>query len=122
MELKRISRSKSFEMVNGFGLKSWDKFGLEADITTGEDPIQLYKELDTIIEQAHKESYPEISFVAGNAPVPIIHVDKPEKPLIEELEACTTYADIQSFRFTVKNDAEKAVYERKLTELSPKNQ
>jgi hypothetical protein len=42
--------------------------------------------------------------------------------MIEEMEDCGTYADIQSFRFTVKNDAEKAVYERKLTELSPKNQ
>ena len=59
MELKKISRSKSFEMVNGYGLKSWDKFGLEADITTGEDPIQLYKELDAIIEQSFKESYPD---------------------------------------------------------------
>ena len=46
-------------MVNGYGLKSWDKFGLEADITTGEDPIQLYKELDAIIEQSFKESYPD---------------------------------------------------------------
>jgi hypothetical protein len=121
MVLTKITRSKSFEMVNGFGLKSWDKFGLEADITTGEDPIQLYKELDAIIEQAHKESYPEISFVAGNAPVPVVEVHKPQISIIEELEACTTYADIQSFRFTVKNDAEKAVYERILEELSPKN-
>ena len=59
MILTKISRSKSFEMVNGYGLKSWDKFGLEADITTGEDPIQLYKELDAIIEQSFKESYPD---------------------------------------------------------------
>lgn len=59
MILTKISRSKSFEMVNGYGLKSWDKFGLEADITTGEDPIQLYKELDAIIEQYFKESYPD---------------------------------------------------------------
>lgn len=59
MVLTKISRSKSFEMVNGYGLKSWDKFGLEADITTGEDPIQLYKELDAIIEQSFKESYPD---------------------------------------------------------------
>ena len=121
MVLTKISRSKSYEMMNGFGLKQWDKYGIEADLGENEDPKDCYKQLGQLIDETHRENNPEISFVAGNAPVPIIHVDKPEKPLIEELEACTTYADIQSFRFTVKNDAEKAVYERKLEELSPKN-
>ena len=59
MELIKISRSKSFEMINGFGLKRWDKFGLEAGISANEDPIQLYKELDAIIEQSFKDSYPD---------------------------------------------------------------
>lgn len=121
MELKKIFRSKSFEMLNGYGLKYWEKYGIEGELADKEDPLNAYVELGKIIDEAHKESNPEISFVAGNVPVPVVHVDKPIMSLIEELEASSTYADIQSFRFTVKNEEEKAVYERKLNELSPKN-
>jgi hypothetical protein len=120
MQLTKISRSKSFEMLNGYGLKYWDKLGIEADLGENEDPKECYKELGQLIDETHRENNPEISFVAGNAPVPVVQ-DKPEKPLIEELEACATYADIQSFRFTVKSADEQAVYSRKLEELSPKN-
>jgi hypothetical protein len=37
------------------------------------------------------------------------------------MRACATYADIQSYRFTIKNADEQAVYETKLNELTPKN-
>ena len=110
-------------MVNGFGLKSWDKFGIEGDLSENENPLEAYKELGKIIDETFKESYPNAIPQALSEP-PEKQVDKPTdkiKPLIEELEECTTYADIQSFRFTVKNEEEKTVYERKLTELSPKN-
>lgn len=118
MELKKISRSKSFEMVNGYGLKSWEKFQLEGDLAEQENPLEAYVELGKIIDEAFKEAHPK-----STEPMPQeIQVDKPTKTMIEEMEDCGTYADIQSFRFTVKNDAEKAVYERKLEELSPKNQ
>lgn len=87
MELKKISRSKSFEMVNGYGLKSWDKFGLEADITTGEDPIQLYKELDAIIEQSFKESYP----------------DNPNQERVKQVEAKPVTDEVQAILDGINN-------------------
>jgi len=48
--------------------------------------------------------------------------DKIERTMIEEMEACSSYPEIQSFRFTIKDADEQAVYDRKLNELSPKNQ
>lgn len=121
MELIKISRSKSFEMVNGFGLKIWDKLSAEMSIAVGEDPKLGYKAMDDLIEEVHRESYKELSLVADNTPVPVVDLDNPTKTMIEEMEACNNYADIQSFRFTVKNDEEQAVYEQKFNELSPKN-
>ena len=87
MQLTKISRSKSFEMVNGYGLKSWDKFGLEADITTGEDPIQLYKELDAIIEQSFKESYP----------------DNPNQERVKQVEAKPVTDEVQAILDGINN-------------------
>lgn len=121
MELTKISRSKSFEMVNGFGLKLWDKFALEGDLGENENPLDAYNELGKIIDQAHKEANQTLSFVADNVPVPERQIDRPQQSMIEEMEACFTLTDIQSFRFTVKNADEQAVYSRKLEELSPKN-
>ena len=117
MELKKISRSKSFEMVNGFGLKSWEKFQLEGDLAEQENPLEAYVELGKIIDEAFKEAHPKSVEQMPQE----IQVDKPTKTMIEEMEACDTYTDIKSFQFTIKNEQEKAVYERKLTELSPKN-
>jgi len=59
MELTKISRSKSFEMTNGFGLKHWDKLGAEMSLTPGDDPKMAYKVMDELIEETHKESYRE---------------------------------------------------------------
>ena len=108
MELKKISRSKSFEMVNGYGLKHWDKFGLEGELAENENPIQAYKELDAMIMQAHKESYPALSVVADNVPVPEVQVKEPETKLTKEerqkaeIASCTDKTVLASYRLIVK--------------------
>lgn len=112
MKITNISRSKSYEIATPFGLKVWDKIGAEGTLSDNEDPKECYRTLDKLIEETHKESLKEWG------ELPIQHVQQSEKSMIEEMEACTTYADIQSFRFTIKNADEQAVYERKLSELN----
>ena len=107
-------------MVNGYGLKSWDKLSAEMTIEHGENPKDGYKAMDDLIEEVHRKSYQTLSFVADNVPVPELQIGKEQRSMIEEMEVCTTFDEINSFRFTVKNEEEKAVYEKKLTELSPK--
>ena len=105
MVLTKITRSKSFEMVNGFGLKSWDKFGLEADLSPNEDPIQLYKELDSIIDQAHKESYPDVP-IYEDAQVPEKQVDKPTDKIqgwIQVIELTDNLNSLGRFKNSVDN-------------------
>lgn len=77
MELTKISRSKSFEMVNGFGLKHWDKLSAEMTINPGEDPKEGYKVMEDLINEVHKESYSEFG------ELPIIQIGEKSKPMMD---------------------------------------
>lgn len=119
MELTKISRSKSFEMVNGYGLKSWDKFGVEGDLGENESPLEAYNELGKIIDQAHKDSYPALSFVADNPTVPEVQVEKEQpKSLVEQIKSCTELKVLESYRLIAKvNPETQQAYDNKLKEL-----
>lgn len=106
-----IDRIKISQEVNFLGMPTW--IGMEASLLPDENEKDGLKALQKSITDYLQEE---------NKPPKSKWKDEPEfnKPVIEQMESCTTYADIQSFRFTVKNEEEKAVYERKLTELSPK--
>lgn len=114
MELKKISRSKSFEMVNGYGLKRWEKFGIEADLENNEDPIEGYKQLDLIIDQAYKDSYkPE--------PLKEIQVSKPtpEYSMIAAINLCTTIEVLKTFEKLAKSKPEfQTAYNNRLNQLA----
>ena len=77
MELIKISRSKSFEMINGFGLKHWDKLSAEMSINLGEDPKEGYKAMEDLINEVHKDSYSEWG------ELPVIQVGERTKPMMD---------------------------------------
>lgn len=110
-----IDRIKISQEINFNGLPTW--IGMEASLLPDEDEKDGLRKLQKSItdyQQEEAKAYGQSNWVKKNTNTPTFS-------LIEELEACNTYADIQSFRFTVKNDDEKTVYERKLNELSLKN-
>lgn len=122
MQLTKISRSKSFEMVNEFGLKYWDKIGIEADLGENEDPKECYQLLGQLIDETHKEKTSEISFVAGNPPVSVVQVERlkmsPEEELIQNINSCTTLDGehgLLSYRIPASlNPATKSAYDLKV--------
>mgnify|MGYP007125634825 CR=1 FL=1 len=118
MILTKISRSKSFEMVNGYGLKSWDKFGLEADLSPNEDPIQLYKELDAIIEQSFKESYPDTPNQERVKQVDKTPVSDEIQGTLLEIEKCLTPDELSGFWLVCKGNLTlSAAYKSKEKQL-----
>lgn len=119
MILTKISRSKSFEMVNGYGLKKWEKFGIEADLEKNEDPIEGYKQLDLIIDQAYKDSYkPE--------PPKEIQVDKPTDKIqgwIQVIELTQNVPALERFKPQVDKANDKKLteaYNKQLEKLTNK--
>ena len=96
MVLTKISRSKSFEMVNGYGLKSWQKFSLEGELAEQESPLKAYTELGKIIDEAFKEANPKVV-----EPPKEIQVDKkptPESNMITAITSCTEVKVLETFR------------------------
>lgn len=108
-----IDRIKISQEINFNGLPTW--IGIEASLLPDEDEKEGLRKLQKSITDYQTE---EAKAYGQSKWAKTEHL--PIKSLTEEMESCTTYADIQSFRFTVKNDDEKAVYEKKLTELTPK--
>jgi len=99
----QIDRIKISQEINFNGMPTW--IGIEAALLPDEDEKDGLRAIQKIITEYHQEetkAYSQSNWAKKDTSKPILS-------LIEELEACTTYADIQSFRFTVKNDAEKVV-------------
>ncbi len=88
--------------------------GIEATLLPDEnekDGLRSLQKSITDYQQEEQKAYSQSKWAKST----------PVKSMIEEMEACTTLTEIQSFRFTIKNADEQAVYETKLTELTPKN-
>ena len=120
MILTKISRSKSFEMVNGFGLKSWEKFQLEGDLAEQENPLEAYVELGKIIDEAFKEAHPK-----STEPMPQeIQVDKPtpKDNMITAITTCTEVATLETFRKLAASKPEfQKAFDNRLKELQPRH-
>ena len=118
MILTKISRSKSFEMVNGFGLKSWEKFQLEGDLAEQENPLEAYVELGKIIDEAFKEAHPK-----STEPMPQeIQVDKPtpKDNMITAITTCTEVATLETFRKLAASKPEfQKAFDNRLKESQP---
>ena len=116
----------SYQRVYPLGSYSTERIGLEATLDEGENPETALSHLKILVEELHQEtlkSLPTDDFRGTHVRNVVEEpVDKIERTMIEEMEACSSYPEIQSFRFTIKDADEQAVYDRKLNELSPKNQ
>ncbi len=119
MVLTKISRSKSFEMVNGYGLKSWQKFSLEGELAEQENPLEAYVELGKIIDEAFKEANPKVV-----EPPKEIQVDKkttPESNMITAITTCTEVATLKTFEKLAKsNEKFQQAYDETMIKLTNK--
>ena len=119
MQLTKISRSKSFEMVNGYGLKSWQKFSLEGDLAEQENPLEAYTELGKIIDEAFKEANPTVPEQPKE-----IQVKKPDNPvsnMITAITTCTTIDTLKTFEKLAKSKPEfKKAYDETMELLTNK--
>jgi hypothetical protein len=122
MKLSQIS----YQRVYPLGSYSTERIGLEATLDEGENPETALSHLKILVEELHQETLKSLSTddFRGTHVRNVVEEpqDKIERTMIEEMEACSSYPEIQSFRFTIKDADEQAVYDRKLNELSPKNQ
>ena len=81
MEIKKISRSLSYEMINAAtGLKLWDKLSAETEISEGDNPKEVYNHLKKLIEEVHQESFQNMeSFLVNDSCLPAIDYKEQDK-------------------------------------------
>lgn len=106
---------KISQEINFNGMPTWVSIG--ATLLPEDNVIESLKSLQKDITEYHQTEEGLFSKSKFSKAEDI----KPTKTLMEEMAECTTYADIQSFRFTVKNKEEQQVYENKLQSLQTKN-
>ena len=123
MEFIKITRSLSYEMVNGFGLKLWDKLGAEMEVSPTDNPKEGYSHMKLLIEEVHKESFPgiESTLVQDSYEVPNKQVDKKADPvsnMITAITTCTTIDTLKTFEKLAKSKPEfQTAYDNRLKEL-----
>lgn len=124
MKLIEVSRSLSFEMVNPYGTKLWDKLGAKMELSENEDPMEAYKAMDELMKEAHKKSY------AIDFELPIVDVrqeaynnieqqvafDKEWEEIRQKLEAIVTKEEAQAYlegtTFSMSLEAKKIINQK----------
>jgi hypothetical protein len=120
MKIEPIDYSASYESVNEYGLKRWEKIGIGATITENDDPIQCLQELKNKVEQFHRESNKTLSIVADNVPVLEVQVVKtPKQSMIEAITTCTEVATLKTFEKLAKSKPEfQQAYDETMIKLT----
>lgn len=105
MKIQPIDYSASYESVNNWGLKRWEKISIGATISEDEDPIKCLQELKDKVEQFHRESNKTLSIVADNVPVPEVQVEKEQESYsdTEQINKCETLDELKGFEVYVSN-------------------
>jgi hypothetical protein len=117
MQLTKISRSKSFEMVNGFGLKSWEKFAIEGELADKEDPLNAYVELGKVIDEAFKEAHPKA--IEQPKEIQVKQKVAPLDNMVTAITTCTTIDTLKTFEKLAKSKPEfQEAYDNRLKELT----
>ena len=102
-------------MVNGYGLKSWEKFAIEGELADQENPLEAYVELGKIIDEAFKEAHPKVI-----EPPKEIQVSKPtpESNMITAITTCTTIEVLKTFEKLAKSNPKfQEAYDNRLNQL-----
>lgn len=117
MKIDRIS----YQRVFAIGNYVTERIGLEASIDENDNPEVELSHLKQMVNELHSATIATLEENRGTQIRDVVEpIDKIQKTMIEEMEACSSYPEIQSFRFTIKDADEQAVYDRKINELSPK--
>jgi len=89
-------------MVNGFGLKSWEKFAIEGELADKEDPLNAYVELGKVIDEAFKEAHPKA--IEQPKEIQVKKETNPTNNMITAITTCTEVATLKTFEKLAKNN------------------
>lgn len=113
--MPQIDRIKISQEINFNGMPTW--IGLEGTLLPGEDEKDGLRHLQKSISEYQQEE----AKAYGISNWAKSKVDTPATSMMDDMANCTTEEEILSFRLTIKNPEQQALYDKILSELSPKN-
>lgn len=102
MQIDRIGRDKSYEMVTPYGLKVWDKVSVSGAIAPGEDIQQAYKELDKILEEAHQQTLSGEYEMKGTKVRDVVEPIDKIQSWKQVISMCTSITALERFKVRVE--------------------
>lgn len=116
MKIKTINYQKVFplgQFVN-------ERLGVEVEISESENPIEVYKEVKKIIEDAHRAMNPQLEYdvVAASTDQPP-HEERRIGNIIDDINSCENLKVLETYKFIAKQKPEfQEAYDEKFRELS----
>lgn len=105
MKIKSITYSQSRETMYGFGLKRWDKAGVEVELSDTDNPENAFNLAKQLIdEQLSKVIQPENEM--RGITTRIIEDGHEPRSLIDDIRSCKELTVLESYRIVVKNKPE----------------
>ena len=115
MIIKTISYSQSKETLHGFGLKRWDKCGVEIEIQEESEVENAFTLAKQLVNEQLSQSVP------AEEPIQNISDQRPTdtiEALKHDISTCKELKVLESYRLLVKNYPDlKSDFDKKLTEL-----
>jgi hypothetical protein len=86
-----------------------EKIGIEIELDGMDDENKAFKIAKDTIEKWHKEGNPQLQEVAqpGEAPIPVIHVEKEEKAIglyVDDIMSCKNIKVLESYVPLIKGN------------------
>lgn len=130
MKIKSISYSQSYEMSSPYGLKTWEKIGIDADMEDGDTPIECSKHLREQVNAIHSETLTQLDLYRGTVVREIPTIDTTIEGIIEDINGCTSIDETNSLNVQTgllayeqvasTNPEIKAAYDLKMIQLTKK--
>jgi hypothetical protein len=121
MKLKSIQYSESYEYQE-WGLKRWNKMGIEAELDENEDPKEAHRTLRQLIDEIKAETLTQLEEQRGTSVREV-----KDEPVVDKVESwkqvismCTSVKALERFKPQVdreKNEELTTAYNNKLKEL-----
>ena len=119
MTIKTVTYSQSKETMYGYGLKRWDKAGVEIELTESDNPENAFSMAKQLVDEQLSKIIHQKDEMKGTQVRDVLsYINKPHS-LIDDIRSCKELTVLESYRIIVKNKPElQQAYDETFKKLS----
>lgn len=118
MTIKTVTYSQSKETMYGYGLKRWDKAGVEISMDENDNPENAFSMAKQLVDEQLSKIIHQEEEMKGTQ-VRDVQPGEENIALIDQINSCKELKVLESYKLIVRNDEVlNHAYRTKLVELS----